>query len=123
MKHLFVPYELALKLKEKGFDEKCLGFYYNPKKIFSKEKDVWELEILNFFKPSSNSELEEINTFTIAAPLYQQVIDWLALKGIAIERRWYSSDKIYKYWIERKNGTFVSQSKDKAIEEALKLIP
>ena len=28
MKHLFVPYELALKLKEKGFNEECLARWF-----------------------------------------------------------------------------------------------
>ena len=27
MKHLFVPYEIAKQLKEKGFNEPCLAYY------------------------------------------------------------------------------------------------
>ena len=27
MKDQFVPYEIAVKLKEKGFDQPCLGYY------------------------------------------------------------------------------------------------
>ena len=29
MKKQFVSYEIALALKELGFDEECIGFYYN----------------------------------------------------------------------------------------------
>jgi hypothetical protein len=32
MEKEFVPYELALKLKELGFDEPCLGYYDNQRK-------------------------------------------------------------------------------------------
>ena len=33
MNHLFVPYEIALQLKEKGFDEFCIGLLM--KKVFN----------------------------------------------------------------------------------------
>lgn len=59
MKHLFVPYELAVKLKEKGFNEECLGSW-NP---------VHGLIID-----------DEVFTSNISAPLYQQVIDWFREK-------------------------------------------
>ena len=43
----FVPYELALELKQLGFDEPCLGVYFNPtqelfigKKVNEYTKDV-----------------------------------------------------------------------------------
>lgn len=142
MKHLFVPYETALKLKEKGFDEPCITkfeTYIDKIKLYpvlgtlglntpyENEYHGYDQKIINdtekhwVFTGYKNSVLDHGNSI-VSAPLYQQVIDWLALKGIAIERRWYSDDKVYKYWVERKNGTFVSQSKDKAIEEALKLI-
>lgn len=29
MKHLFIPYELAVIALEKGFDERCVAMYYN----------------------------------------------------------------------------------------------
>ena len=33
MKKEFVPYELALKLKELGFDEPCFGYFTSPKEL------------------------------------------------------------------------------------------
>ena len=61
MKHLFVPYELALKLKEKGFDEQCLMVYES--------------------KDSLIPESEAGSNYTnVDAPLYQQVQDWFREK-------------------------------------------
>jgi len=63
MKHLFVPYEIALQLKEKGFDESCVAFY----------EESGNLSIgFNWLNGGGkNSNLE-----SCTAPLYQQVIDW-----------------------------------------------
>lgn len=55
----FVPYELAVKLKELGFDERCFG-WYDGRYIASINQ--------NYCK---NSE-EWLNTIHCAAPLYQQ---------------------------------------------------
>jgi hypothetical protein len=60
MEELFVPYEIAIKLKEKGFDKKCFMWWYSPNQIsddlifrqYKRDKDFCE------------------------APVYQQVIDW-----------------------------------------------
>lgn len=62
MKHLFVPYEIALKLKEKGFDEPCFKVYDNQS--FLQEEEV----------------MDELKLEKILAPLYQQVIDWFREK-------------------------------------------
>jgi len=80
MKHLFVPYELAIALKEKGFNEPCFTYWFtvkgdNPQ---LKESDVRDL------KGWVNGEGS--NT---TAPLYQQVIDWLRdTKDIQINIEW-----------------------------------
>jgi hypothetical protein len=64
MEKQFVPYDLALKLKEKGFNEKCLGYYQNNELIITN---------ITFY------EIEKHN-LGILAPLWQQVIDWLRIK-------------------------------------------
>ena len=64
MKHLFVPYELALLAKEKGFDEPCLGCY------------------ASFYESTSpyhyTEYKEEFNDYDVfvQSPLYQQLTDW-----------------------------------------------
>lgn len=70
MKHLFVPYEIALKLKELGFDEPCFCAYNN----------IEELSQLDKLQGYSNALFD----YVILAPLYQQVIDWFRIKHYII---------------------------------------
>lgn len=78
MKHLFVPYELALKLKEKGFEEKCLGYYLGQRQNPNENDFILEENQCNKEHPDWVS--------TISAPLYQQVVDWVREKhGIHLE--------------------------------------
>ena len=60
MEKQFVTYEIALKLKELGFDEKCFGLFKNEK--FYRDFEVFQWQ--NF-------------SDCIKAPLWQQVISWL----------------------------------------------
>lgn len=63
----FCSYEIALKLKELGFDEECLVT------IHSKTKDI--IPIYGVYK-----ENPKHTDFWIKAPLWQQVIDWFRKK-------------------------------------------
>lgn len=144
MKHLFVTYEIAKKLKELGFDEPCLGLFDANKTFLIKEITQYDSE--TYFGGYS-------------APLWQQSIDWLREKkgwNISInEIGMYSNIEpytkgvytAYEYWIynthENKKyilckydskkhiiGDFINniaaqsyyEALNKAIEEALKLI-
>lgn len=62
MENQFVSSEIAFKLKEKGFLNDCLGFYYYDGS-FQKYRLV--------YNESSDEWVKTIN-----APLWQQVIDW-----------------------------------------------
>ncbi len=68
---LFVTYEIALKLKEKGFNEQCLAFFNGVGDDMLQPIDT---DFINF------REIGEC----VAAPIWQQVIDWFGEKGIAI---------------------------------------
>ena len=57
MNKLFLPFELATKLKEKGFAEDCLGFFTKEGKL-----------VISVLGATSDVETP--------TPLYQQVIDW-----------------------------------------------
>lgn len=131
LKHLFVPYELALKLKEKGFNEPCLSYYFDDTLKHPSELTTTE----------SQDKCQYITTKGILAPLYQQVIDWFLDK-----HKIYITEKANellthfscKVWKSEKTGhTAYQQGKwtetypyglsryealDIAIEEALKLI-
>lgn len=62
MKHLFIPYDLALIAKEKGFNEECCTYFLNK-----------DLERLGFGHTNDSFEDDEKR---VCAPLYQQIIDW-----------------------------------------------
>lgn len=57
----FVPFELAVKLKEKGFDCSCVGHYVN--------NQLYIAHYLNAF----HSDKDE----SLAAPTIPQVLEWL----------------------------------------------
>jgi hypothetical protein len=61
----FIPYYQALALKELGFDEPCLGVYYESKTfyIYTKSKGV------------KNSD-KTSQSWVFTAPLYQQAFRW-----------------------------------------------
>lgn len=84
MNEQFVTYEIALKLKEKGFDEECIMYYFpNPNKKLGEEfvlvygKDC----IGRDYTPLRDHVKSGLFHNTIAAPLWQQVIDWFRTKN------------------------------------------
>jgi len=108
MNHLFVPYELAVKLKEKNcLLENYFGGWGNNKK--------W------YWHPDSD--------ITLDAPLYQQVVDWLREKhDLNIGMNYFKIGTVsyWEYRIHYKDiygqGGEYYNALTKAIEEALKLI-
>jgi hypothetical protein len=68
MHNEFVSYEIALKLKELGFDKPCLTYYYE---LTSNLRTHIGVDIGNAWTYSENKKLG----FTLA-PLYQQVFRW-----------------------------------------------
>ena len=90
MKKQFVTYEIALKLKELGFDEKCFGVYYDYKGNYK----------LCFDSLFSNKDIiihtdEHSYCALCLAPLWQQVIDWLDSKNIFIAIIYLKSGKFF----------------------------
>ena len=90
MKHLFIPYELAVIVKGKGFNEPCF-LYFGDKTLNS---------ILNKYRYSTDifdeDELKE-EGLIVLAPTHQQVIDWLRLKYnivITINPNWMNHKEI-----------------------------
>lgn len=68
MKHLFIPYELAVLAKEKGFNEPCLALYNREKAL--------RVSNLNNPKDRNKDFIVPNNSTSFPAPLYQQTIDW-----------------------------------------------
>jgi hypothetical protein len=71
----FVPYELALRLKELGYDEPCFGSYYNDSVENFKDGKFDYRRKLNI-EYSIYSE----NTYYILAPTYSQAFRWFREK-------------------------------------------
>jgi hypothetical protein len=72
MEKEFVSYEIALKLKELGFDEPCFTYYYN---INGNIRTGLSINIHNAWTYAGTKKLG-----TTLAPLYQQVFKWLRSK-------------------------------------------
>ena len=65
----FVPYTLAIKLKELGFDEPCFGYWYTEQESY-KKVDI-QISTIDFLSDEQDY---------ILAPLWQQAFDWMREK-------------------------------------------
>jgi len=65
----FVPYELAVKLKEFGFDEPCFGCY--------DDKAVFGLTVMSIKQYYTNSKED---TWNCAAPTFSEAFRWFREK-------------------------------------------
>jgi hypothetical protein len=73
MEKEFVPYELALKMKQLGFDEPCFAYYYTLN-----GRDWKFAEKTEYYKLDDNMNIG--GKFTISAPLFQQAFRWFREK-------------------------------------------
>ena len=102
MRKEFVSYEIALKLKELGFDEPCLFAYYGKSNLSNFKESDYEL-----CGDRHNSSFKEDGR--VSAPLYQQVFRWFREKKliILIVSSYQSrddADAYYYYQITNKYG-------------------
>lgn len=77
----FVPFEIAKKLKEKGFREECLLHYTDTGNLFSNSIDTYdrpnqELDYSDFQKCFNNGN----SIGLIDVPIISQVLKWLREK-------------------------------------------
>ena len=103
----FVPYELALELKQLGFDEPCFAIYYNPSK---------EL----FIGGTINPFTKEIRTL---APTYSQAFRWFREKYNLlgyVSQATISKGKVFMFSCNEGNDTLLEDidSDFKTYEEA-----
>ena len=131
MKEQFVTYEIALALKELGFDEECLAYFNNDKyhDLHHSCENVME----GNFVINNYNELK--------APLWQQVIDWFDNKNIIISidinpgtlfyrvhlyKRYYHNPGrlvIGEYFLSGEFNNFISkeEAREQAILKAIEL--
>ena len=93
MKEQFVTYEIALKLKNLGFNEFCMGFFYS--------EHIDELSDISLGTTTKVVE-EMVNRFNcIKAPLWQQVQSFLDDNGVIIGIIFV--DNVFKYTLNTNN--------------------
>lgn len=90
MEKQFVPYKLALKLRELGFNEECFAFYVEKEgKIYlrygegSSYRTKHNYENVRFDKiTNSHSKVYENRLYgcLATAPLWQQAFDWMSTR-------------------------------------------
>ena len=105
MNKQFVTYEIALALKELSFNEPCFGRWFIGDDSY-KEAIFFNQDHNN--KVISNSNITE--GYSILAPLWQQVIDWVDLKGYWIELG-YCNDKTIFFVIHEIGGGILYNQK------------
>lgn len=80
----FVTYELAIKLKEKGFDEECLAYYTSEYTLYlntivlcdDKYLEVAEIDYEECLR-SYNTKKDRLLRTIVDAPTISQVLKWL----------------------------------------------
>ena len=132
MKKQFVTYEIALKLKELGFDEECLVYFNNDK-----YRDL----ICTCENGMDGDFTVHHYSGDVNAPLWQQVIDWFDNKNIIIGidinpgtlfyrvhlyKRYYHNPGrlvIRKYFLSGEFNNFISkeEARKQAILKAIEL--
>jgi hypothetical protein len=95
MKKEFIPYTLALSLKELGFDEPCFSYYKNDQL-----SEILE-EVINSKMRNVNNEIDDY----ISAPTFSQAFRWFREKyGYFTSPTESDDDTFKKYdWLITKN--------------------
>lgn len=96
----FVTYDLSVKLKEKGFNKRCLAYYTKDSDFFYNTS--YGLDVEYAFK-SFNSRPNHICGKRIDAPTISQALKWLREeKGLHIEIRYtFSEETLWDFEVLR----------------------
>jgi hypothetical protein len=102
----FVPYELALKLKELGFNEPCFGYYFTLNGTdwkFADNHEYFEID----------DQLVIGTNFTLLAPLFQQAFRWFRENGFLIDFSSHDKDThdfYIKWGVFEQRGSILSDA-------------
>jgi hypothetical protein len=91
MKDLFLPYELAVRAKEKGFNDLCFA-------LVTEKNSLFYLDISDKKELVFDQKVEMYNgSPCVPAPLYQQIVDWFRIKkAISVEISWNEHMKMWQ---------------------------
>jgi hypothetical protein len=108
----FLSYDLALELKELGFDELCFGRWLI---ITEWESPTGEIRL------QLGVKAEGYDNNQCIAPLYSQIIDWFEKEhNLFIGKTCYNDGKTPKRWVYHVDSHYVQeQSYDGAIRYAI----
>ena len=143
MEKQFVTYEIALDLKNLGFNEECFGYYepmkswmmagtkLNPEPHFhgcnwpSPDNEMYFMYVANHFGDRTSTVSNAYFTKAIkniSAPLWQQVIDWFREKQnicINIEPITFDDEPTYIFEIiNLKNGMLLNDINSSFIDSS-----
>ncbi|MFJ1490738.1 hypothetical protein [Capnocytophaga canis] len=111
LKDIFVPYEIAVQIKEIGFDEKCIASYTSAKNI------IFELYDLTRHAFKEDLIIDDFNSSDrcISAPSYEQVKKWFREKDL--ESSLFTEDGYY-YYRGSKGNKFLFSGTESSYEQA-----
>ena len=120
LKDIFVSYEIAKKLKEIGFDEKCIFRYIDGElSLETHEKYVVKncVEIEHIINFNYNLFRENNITFSeiCSAPTYEQVFKWFREKGIDSSL---STEYSFYYYKGARGDNFLFSGTEDTYEQA-----
>ena len=132
MKEQFVTYEIALKLKELGFDEYCFAHYCNEDLIT--KTAILKSSTMQYYQQNNINPSNQYKDQKCTAPLWQQVIDWFReVKNIIVEV-WYDNTQddgfswLYEIYIDNNehqhDGSYYDsfyEAREQAILKAIEL--
>ena len=107
MEKLFVPYAIALALKEVGYNEEPIGYWETLKNAWNNYAAWANVDIVEEYRDHrliiTRNEFGSYASNLTKAPTYDQVIDWFIDKyGIVLEYKsnvnklWIASVNVYK---------------------------
>jgi len=122
IKKLFVPYEIAMLLKEKGFDEPCFGYFPNVE-----NSDKNRIHMDHDPEYAKNSMLRGS---AFSAPTYDQALDWFRERWIWVSVNLFYYDGVHYLpniasanpLIELDGGDDYYECMNRAIIKAIELI-
>ena len=105
MEKRFLPYNLSLLAKKKGFDDECFGYYEQQSKkliIYANNLPLTEEQKKRPLLYKTSIKNSTLPVWAFAAPLYQDIDDWLINNHeLSVEVTFWRKDFIIKI---RKNG-------------------
>ena len=133
MKEQFVTYEIALKLKELGFDEICFA-HYSDGDLITKTA-ILKSSTMQYYQQNNINPSNQYKDKKCTAPLWQQVIDWLRESKNIVMEVWYDNTQndgfswLYEIYINNKehehNGSYYDsfyEAREAAILKAIEII-